>query len=335
MEIDVALCFRDDNGRFFINAYVTLLSVLKNTKEKIIAHILHDETLERGEGRHHLQKLCDAYGHEIQFHHVHNQFDADTTAALSQIKSRHIGMTYRYYVQDFVKAEKAVYLDCDVIVNRDLAELYTLPLGDRLFAAVLDTPNPYWKNGKFVRKYKKLIDHLGFKLENYINSGVLLMNLDKLRELSGSANIFVQKTQAAVNNGTVPPFPDQDIINSVAAGVPDGVLLMDTRFNLWHKSLNLGLPDLRDTIFHYMTKPDKVFFPAHLLWWKYYAMSPFAGDMFERMDAAYGSMEFVRQYAMHPGRRRHAADLLRYGSAGMLLRAVGRKLGLAKNRSAN
>jgi lipopolysaccharide biosynthesis glycosyltransferase len=332
MEINVVLCFRDDSGTFFINPYITLLSVLKNTKEKIIAHILHDETLERGKGGDYLQKLCSAYSQEIQFHHVKNQFDAAATQALTQ--KFNIGNTYRYYTHECVKAEKAVYLDCDIIVNRDLADIYTVPLDGGLFAGVRDH-DTYWKNGNPVGNSKKTIDHFGLKPEIFINAGVLLMNLDKLRELSGSTNIFVQKTRAAVAAGMDLSYPTQEVMNSVAAGIPDSVLLLDERFNLWHKSLHLGIADLRDTIFHYITKPNKAFFPAHLLWWKYYAMSPFAGDMFERMDAAYGSasMDFVRQYAMHPGRRRHAADLLRYGSAGMLLRAVGRKLGLVKKRA--
>ena len=112
--------------------------------------------------------------------------------------------------------------------------------------------------------------------------------------------------------------------------VADSVLILDPRFNLWFGAMHLGLEGLQNTIFHYVSKPDKNLFPAHLLFWKYYAMTPFAGDTFDRMSAAYCSMEFMQSYLLNPRHRRHAREILKYGMAGTLLRAVGRKLGLVK-----
>lgn len=327
MAIDCVLCFRDDSGSYFVNPYITLLSIFKNTEQKINVHILHDSTIEHG--KKHLEDLCLSHGHNLHFHQVPQTLDVRTAEAVS--KRFNLGATYLYYAHEFVPAAKAVYLDCDVVVNRDILDLYDLPLGNRLFASTPDH-GPYWKNGRPGRQYKKTIKYLGLKAESYISSGLLLMNLDRLREISGPSNIFVRKTLSAVNDGIQLPYPDMDILNSVAAMVPDSVVLLDPSFNLWHNSLHLGLTDLRHTIFHYVSKPGKAFFPAHLLFWKYYAMSPFAGDMFERMSAAYtsSSMEFVKYYATRPRHRRHAVELLKYGLAGMLLRAVGRKLGLVK-----
>lgn len=325
MAIDCVLCFHDGSGSYFINAYVTILSIFENTKEKVIVHILHDSTIEHG--RKHLQELCDSYGQEIRFHHVEDALSAQTGKTGS--KKIIPGTTYRYYIHEFVTAEKAIYMDCDVIVNRDILDLYSIPLGDRLFASTLDLSR-YWKNGKPAKKYAKTVNYLGLKEKSHASAGLMLMNLEKLRELSASGNIFVQKTLAAINDGIELYFLDMDIVNSIAASLPDGVLILDPRFNLWPASMHLGLEDLHDTIFHYVSKPDKNFFPAHLLFWKYYAMTPFAGDMFERMSAAYCATEIMQFYLLNPRHRRHARELLKYGMAGMMLRAVGRKLGLVK-----
>lgn len=325
MSIDCALCFRDENGSFFINAYVTLLSVFANTGESVTAHILHDETI-TADGRRHLSELCAAHGQAIRFHRVPD-FDPETAAALST--RFNLGATYRYFIHEFVKAPRAVYLDCDVIVNRDLNDLYALPLGESLLAGVTDH-SPFWKNGRPRKKYADKVRRLGLKAGSYINSGVLLMNLDGLRALSGPENVFMRHTLEAIGDGIRLEYPDMDIMNSVAARAPQGVLLLDESFNLWHQALHLGLDELQGTIFHFISKPDREFFPAHLLFWKYYAMSPFAGDMFERMSAAYTAknMRVVRDYILNPKERRHAEDLLRHGLVGMLGRAVGRRLGL-------
>lgn len=326
MAIDVVLCFRDESGSYFINPYVTLVSIFENTKERIIVHIMHDETVEHG--RKHLEELCHSYGHSIEFHHVPDM-DADVVQTICT--RFHLASFYQYYIHTLVAADKAIYLDCDVIVNRDINDLYEQPLGERLFASTLDW-GPYWKKGRPAKRYKKTIEYLGLVPESYISAGLLLINLKRLRALSGDSNIFVRKTAQAVQDGIELPYIDMDIINSIAASVPDGVLVLDERYNLWHKSMHLGLADLDNTIFHYVSKPDKKFFPAHLLFWKYYAMTPFAGDMFERMSKAYcsGAMDFVTYYALRPRHRRHARDLLKYGFGGMLLRAVGRKLGMVK-----
>lgn len=327
MAIDCVLCFRDESGKYFINAYVTILSIFENTKEKIVVHILHDETITHGQK--HLEDLCASYRHEICFHRV-PEFDRHTASTISE--RFNIGATYMYFAHEFVKSEKVVYLDCDVIVNMDIRKLYDIPMGASIFASTPDYC-PYWKNnGTARKKYAEKIKYLGLKPDSYISSGMVLINLDKLRELSSTENIFVKKTLDAINKGIRLDYPDMDILNAVAAMVPDSVLLLDKKFNLWNRALHLGLPELEDTIFHYVTKPDKAFFPAHVLFWKYYAMSPFAGDMFERMSAAYSAkdMDFMKYYVLNPRHRRHAEELLQYGFTGMIKRAIGRKLGLIK-----
>ena len=322
MPIHCVVCFRDESGSYYQNAYITLLSIFENTKAKLCVHVLHDETITHGQAD--LHNLCDKYGHLIKFHHV-PALDAHTAEVVSQ--KFNLGATYRYYLHEFIAADKAIYLDCDVVVNRDIRDLHDIDIENHLFASTLD-PICYWKNGKVRKKYQKTVEYLQLQPDSYINSGVLLINVKKLREISTGRNLFVEKTLAAVKADVPLPHPDMDIINSVGCEVPHSILILDPRFNLWHGALHMSLDELENTIFHFIVEPYLAFYPAHLLFWKYYAKSPFADDMFERMSKACqsNSMTFVKYYLLNARHRQHATDLLKYGVIGGIVHTIKRKL---------
>ena len=98
---------------------------------------------------------------------------------------------------------KILYLDCDVIVNSDITELYNTDIKDFYAAGVMDTA---MKSSGWVPP-----------LENgniYFNSGVLLFNLDKIRQ-DGIEIKFEEYTQKEFENIRV---GDQQIINVVCQG---------------------------------------------------------------------------------------------------------------------
>lgn len=323
MPVNCVLCFRDDTGSYYKNAYVTLISIFENTRESVAVHILHDETITHGQAD--IQELCQRYGHTVSFYRV-PVLDDETVKAITKVYS--IGATYRYYIHELVDADKAVYLDCDIVVNRDINDLYSVSLHDKLAAAVPDI-HSYWKdNGKPKTKYKKMVDYLGLKPERYINTGVMLLNLKKLRQITNGQNLFIKKTIHSVRDNIPCYYPDMEIINSVINSIPDSLILLDQRFNCWHGCWHLSLDELNDTIFHFVLKPDTHFYPAHLLFWKYYAKTPFSSDMFERMSNAYAApaMDFVRYYCLNPAQRNHAKDLLQYGVIGGFIQTLKRKL---------
>lgn len=322
MSIHCAICFRDDSGSYYKNAYVTLLSLFENTTHPVVVHVLHDETIVHGEQA--LRELCQRYGQAVLFHAVPS-LDEETTKAITERYS--IGATYRYYIHELVDADEAIYLDCDIIVNRDIHDLSSIKLDNHLVAAVLDA-HSYWKKGAPRPKYARMVEYHGLLPESYINTGVMLLNLKKLRETFGAENIFITKTLASVRDNIPCYYPDMEIINSVLAAVPGSVMLLNERFNLWHNALHYGLEELGDTFFHFVIKPDSAFYPAHLLFWKYYAKAPFADDMFDRMAKAYASpaMNFVQAYCANARHRNHAIALLKYGAWGALVQTIKRKL---------
>ena len=93
--------------------------------------------------------------------------------------------------------DKILYLDSDITVRTDVAELYSIDIEDYSLAAVEDV---------FAETFKK-----NFRLSEsaiYINSGVMLLNLKKLCEIDIIAEL--QNLPECFDNVV---FGDQDVIN--------------------------------------------------------------------------------------------------------------------------
>lgn len=99
--------------------------------------------------------------------------------------------------------ERALYLDPDLVVNRPLDALYNMPMGDALFAAA-----------SHVKGLMQKMNELRLDMDEsspYINSGVLLMNLARLRREQNEADVFdyIEKHK----NSLI--LPDQDVISAL------------------------------------------------------------------------------------------------------------------------
>lgn len=96
--------------------------------------------------------------------------------------------------------DRVLYLDCDVVVNDSLDDLFTMSLDSKSVAGCLDTQD-----------YDMEVFHrLGYERRlRYICTGVLLMNLKYWR----TNNLKSQILEYAVGRNL--KFPDQDAINHV------------------------------------------------------------------------------------------------------------------------
>ena len=97
---------------------------------------------------------------------------------------------------------KAIYLDCDLVVNYDIQELWKYDLGDKVIGAV--------RTG-FSQQYSYLEMPYGLP---YFNAGVMLMNLDLWREkrVTERAVAFIKDSPGQLLNW------DQDALNKVLIG---------------------------------------------------------------------------------------------------------------------
>lgn len=126
---------------------------------------------------------------------------------------------YRLLIPELVpEYEKCIYLDADIIVNGNLEKLFNMDLGDNYIAGAKDC-HIISKN---ITQHQK---NLGIpSVENYINSGVLLMNLKKLRE-DNISKAFLQ--QAKEKN----QYEDQDVLNLCCY---DSIKVLPLEYNLFH-----------------------------------------------------------------------------------------------------
>lgn len=124
---------------------------------------------------------------------------------------------YRLLIPNLLEnVDKVLYLDCDVIVMRSLRDLWNTDLGDKEWAGVRDRTNDY------VRVYNRL----GYPMScGYMNDGVMLMNLKRLREddvFEKAKNVAAAKPLALKNH-------EQDILNLLYC---DNKLVLPFRYNL-------------------------------------------------------------------------------------------------------
>ncbi len=103
--------------------------------------------------------------------------------------------------------DKLLYIDIDVVVTGDLYEIYSLDLTDKDVGMVIDEVGSHW---------------LG---KRYCNSGVVLMNLKRLRE---NKHFEIVRKKVIKNRYFM---PDQTALNR---GLKSNIKFMSPRFNDQH-----------------------------------------------------------------------------------------------------
>jgi len=105
--------------------------------------------------------------------------------------------------ENIVPFDKAIYLDIDVMACKDIKELWDIDLKDYDYAAVLDYLGKFWV------------------ARDYVNSGVMLLNLKKIRE----TDMFDRCRKTIYKNWYA--MPDQSALYNCA----DKIMRIDGRFN--------------------------------------------------------------------------------------------------------
>ncbi|MDR1104272.1 MAG: glycosyltransferase family 8 protein [Endomicrobium sp.] len=134
--------------------------------------------------------------------------------------------------------DKVIYLDTDMIVNGSLKELWDINIGRYYFAGVIDTKktrenfkNEMWEKFNI------------YEVENYINSGMLIINIKEIRKDLMS---YYKLTLLPDVLADILPYPDQDIINKYFS---DKILRIPRKWN-W-LCYDWGQAPDDTVIFHY------------------------------------------------------------------------------------
>lgn len=190
-------------------------------------------------------------------------------------------------IEKLTQYDKVLYLDTDIVVNKDLGELYDIDLKNNYVGGVF--------NIYYYLYRKNLSGMLGIPdLESYFNAGVMLMNLKLMRE-----NNLLQELEKYI--GKFQDSVDQHIFNKVCYGkilnihpkynftIKYGELYKTTDAAAFYTNKEIDDAVNDPVIFHY-TGIRKPWAYANVQlawkWYSYYRKSPYKNISLKRADFA-------------------------------------------------
>lgn len=149
---------------------------------------------------------------KISFMEMKEGLSAITDREENRLRCDYFTMTIylRLFIADmFPEYDKAIYIDSDVVVPGDISKLYEHELGNNILGACPDYS---------VQDIPELVNYIenaiGVNRLEYINSGVLLMNLKMMRDVK-----FSEKFVSLLNEYHFDTIaPDQDYVNAMCNG---------------------------------------------------------------------------------------------------------------------
>jgi lipopolysaccharide biosynthesis glycosyltransferase len=283
--VQVVMALHDKTGKYSRHAGVAVTSIFEKTSSPVCITILHDETL-TDDNRSRFERTAEKFHQDVRFLDVSEAVIkmGDDIDALSGSYTR--GSLFRLLIPDVIAVSKVIYLDCDVAVNLDIAELWSLGSNDFAVTVVMD--DTIWCNRKWHRRIRAWA--LGYDGQECFCSGVMFMNLDRIREKYN----MVREAHAFFTRYTLgADYPDQDFLNVLFRG---DACYIDKRF---HRLTDYS--DVENSILHLVDKPwiDPTGAPPDYIYWEIFARSEWRDQI---ADAVVGMNK------NHPYRHRHTSD---------------------------
>lgn len=198
-----------------------------------------------------LSAFADALGTSLTIVKIDPNDLLDCTMATGSSAAVYARLLLAHALPD--SCRKAIYIDCDCVVLGNLSELWNIDIENNLLAAVEDDL------ARRIERRKNGVRNL----PNYVNSGVMLVNL-----LAWRKEDFAEAALKHARTNSVLLHFDQTIINAVAAG------RIRTISEKWNFMLNGSpeqrIPSIAPRIIHYAgpCKPwlyrDAMFEPIYL-----------------------------------------------------------------------
>lgn len=183
-----------------------------------------------------------------------------------------------YYYRAFIPRlfpmyDKAVYIDSDTILRGDIGELYDIDLEDKALAAMVDP------KVSAIKEFRDYVDNaVGVPHDEYVNSGVQLMDLRKMRKMKYLSTMIelIRKYDADL------VAPDQDYLNIILRGQ---ILFLP---ECWNMEPRKDLPKNAKLIhFNLFNKPwHYKNVPCERIFWNAAKGTGFLGDL-KRQQAAF------------------------------------------------
>lgn len=243
--IHVGFGLHDKDGHYSVWVGTAMQSIIDHTDSKLCFHILHDETVSE-ENKRKLAQVAHQKGDVVEFYKIdHTEFECikDCTQTFT------IGCMFRCMLAELLpNLSKIIYLDADLFVNRDIKELWDVDIREYCLAGVVDEGVINFSIPDILNEYPNIYRN------QYFNSGVLFMNLDKIREKGHLKELVVD---FLVNNREA-TYPDQDALNVL---FHNKILYLDSS---WNRFVSLHREDNKDNldnaVFHYAGKNSLILY---------------------------------------------------------------------------
>ncbi len=196
------------NERYFPGMYCAVASALNHMSwtTSVNLWVLDGGISQPSKDR--LERLVDRFGNQVRLKFVPADESVFRGATLGPGESH---MTYcRILLPHLLDVPRLIYLDCDVLVFRNLSELFDFELSPgKVLAAVPDS-----ETSSLADDSPTIADAINLPREGaYFNCGVMLMNLDELRKQH-----FFECAVEFLNRKSAYRFWDQSAINFLLHG---------------------------------------------------------------------------------------------------------------------
>ena len=187
---------------------VALKSLIENSSEKYdyLINILHTNVTEESKKQ---IKKSEKENIHIDFVDLNNYIDKVKDKLYT--RDYYTKTTYfRLFLPElYPQYDKVLYLDSDIIILEDIANLYNTNIGNNLIGAI---PDDIIQNGKEFQEYaEKVVGVSSYK--KYFNAGIIIMNLDELRKFR-----FQEKFLYLLTTIKFSVAQDQDYLNRICKG---------------------------------------------------------------------------------------------------------------------
>ena len=201
------------NNQYTYPTLVSIISILENAAPNTFYnfYLLVEKSLFKKENKVKLKHLEDKYDRcKIFIFELTNENFSNANT-----KRYPMAAYYRLLLAELIKdVNRVIYLDGDTITLTDLSEMYNLEMDNNIILGFVD--NSYEKAEEF-----------GLKTYKYVTSGVLLINLKKMRKENISQKFFdfIDKNKSKLTQ------EDQTVINIVLHG---RIGLLPPKFGMWN-----------------------------------------------------------------------------------------------------
>lgn len=264
------------NMKFAKYAYVLLASILENNDNVNIYILYSSLTEEIMDG---LEKFVKKYGEKVVFINVGNIFEK-----FPVMEKWPAEIYYRLLLPYILPDTEArvLYLDTDVVNIKGLKDLYDVDFEGKSLAACQDV-----SSGRLSEIQGRLFEEFNGRETIYYNSGVLLMNLPKIRERYCLDDFF----EFIMKKRELLTAYDQDTINYL---FHDDILdLPSDTYNLYARVFyNSGVKkkdiDNANVYIIHFTGPkpwseNNLRTDIELFWWKYAKLTPYYHEFMESL----------------------------------------------------